>query len=134
MSSESPSVFVVEDEPEMRESFAALFTSHELAVELFSSGEAFIERYNPSRPGCIVTDFRLQGINGIDLHRLLAETGCTLPVILISGYLNVRSAVNAISHGIYRVLRNLIVRMNSCLLLKRRLRRTTSLERRRPTG
>ena len=104
MSSESPSVFVVEDEPEMRESFAALFTSHELAVELFSSGEAFIERYNPSRPGCIVTDFRLQGINGIDLHRLLAETGCTLPVILISGYLNVRSAVNAISHGIYRVL------------------------------
>ncbi|MHB8901879.1 MAG: response regulator transcription factor [Thermoguttaceae bacterium] len=99
-----PTVFVVEDDPQMRESFAALFTSHGLAVEVFSCGEDFIGRYDPSSPGCIVADFRLQGINGIDLHRLLLQSGCSLPLILISGYLNVRSAIEAVRQGIYRVL------------------------------
>lgn len=104
MSVTNPTVFVVEDDPEMRESFAALFTSQGLAVETFSSGEEFLTHCDSSRPGCMVADFRLQGINGIDLHRLLTEAGCTLPVILISGYLNVRSAVKAVQQGMFRVL------------------------------
>jgi len=104
MSTDSPTVFVVEDDAEMCESFAALFTSQGLAVETFSSGEEFLTHYDSSRPGCIVADFRLQGINGIDLHRLLAEMECTLPVVLISGYLTVRSAVAAVRQGIYRIL------------------------------
>ena len=104
MSHENPTVFVVEDDAEMRESFVALFTSQGMAVEAFSSGEQFLEHYDSSRPGCIVADFRLQGINGIGLHRLLDEIGSTLPVILISGYLTVRSAVDAVRQGIYRVL------------------------------
>ncbi len=104
MSTDSPTVFVVEDDAEMCESFAALFTSQGLAVETFSSGEEFLTHYDSSRPGCIVADFRLQGINGIDLHRLLADRECTLPVVLISGYLTVRSAVAAVRQGIYRIL------------------------------
>ena len=106
MNVEKPTVFVfvVEDECETRESFAALFTSLGLSVEVFPSAEDLLQRPNPAQPGCVLTDYRLQNINGIDLHRLLSETGWTLPVILISGYLNVRSATKALGQGIFRVL------------------------------
>jgi two-component system, LuxR family, response regulator FixJ len=104
MNIEKPTVFVVEDEPETRDSFAALFTSQGQAFEVFPSAEELLQRVSPAHPGCVVTDYRLQGISGIELHRRLVEAKCKLPVILISGYLNVRTATNALRQGIYRVL------------------------------
>ena len=104
MNIEKPTVFVVEDEPETRDSFAALFTSQGQAFEVFPSAEELLQRVSPAHPGCVVTDYRLQGISGIQLHRRLVEAKCNLPVILISGYLNVRTATNALRQGIYRVL------------------------------
>ena len=104
MSAEKPKVLVVEDEPETRESFAALFSSHGMAVDVFPSAEEFLQCFNPAQTGCVLADYRLRGLNGIDLHRVLVEAGCTLPVILISGYLNVRTATSALGQGVFRVL------------------------------
>lgn len=100
----NPTVFVVEDEPETRNSFAALISSMGLAGEAFASGEEFLQGVDAGRPGCAVVDFRLAGMDGIELHRRLVEAGCKLPVILISGYLTVRAAAGALEHGVFRVL------------------------------
>ena len=101
---ESPTVFVVEDEPEMRDSLVALASSLGLAVEAFASGEGFLQGVDARWPGCAVVDFRLAGMDGIELHRRLVETGYKLPVILISAYLTVGAAVGAMQQGVFRVL------------------------------
>lgn len=104
MNVDTPTVYVVEDDAQTRESFVALFTSHGLHVTSFESGEKLLQHWNPRQLGCIVADYRLRGIDGISLHRLLSDNGCTLPLVLISGYLTVQSAVKAIEQGIYHVL------------------------------
>lgn len=104
MNDEIATVYIVEDDAETRESFVALFTSPGMNAEPFESGEEFLQHYDRTRLACIVADYRLQGVDGISLHRLLSENGCTYPLILISGYLTVRSAVKAIEQGIFHVL------------------------------
>jgi two-component system, LuxR family, response regulator FixJ len=101
---ENPTVFVVEDEPQTRDSFAALISSLDLAVETFTSGEEFLQGVDAGRSGCAVVDFRLAGMDGIELHRRLVAAGCKLPVILISAYLTVRAAAGALEQGVFRVL------------------------------
>ena len=109
---ENPTVFIVDDEPETRDSFAALISSMDLAAKTFASGEEFLQGINPGRPGCAVVDFRLAGMDGIELHRRLVAAGCKLPVILISGYLTVRATAGAMVQGVFRVLRNPIAMTN----------------------
>jgi two-component system, LuxR family, response regulator FixJ len=101
---ENPTVFVVEDEPETRDSFTALISSMDLAAETFASGEEFLQDVDAGRPGCAVVDFRLAGMDGIELHHRLVEAGCKLPVILISACLTVRATAGALEQGVFRVL------------------------------
>ena len=101
---ETATVFVVDDEPETRDSFAALASSLALKVETYASGEEFLDNLDVRSAGCAVVDFRLPGLDGIQLHRRLVEAGCRLPVILISGYMTVRSAAEGLEQGIFRVL------------------------------
>jgi len=104
MDVESPLIYVIEDDDATRESFAALFFSQGFQVELFPTGESFLHHFQPARRGCIVTDLRLGALDGIDIHHLLKEAGYAIPVILISGYLNVRTAISAMEQGIFRVI------------------------------
>lgn len=96
---EFPRVFVVDDDQAARESVAATIASKGLAVETYASAEAFLERYNPSRWGCLVTDVRMEGMSGVELQRWLHNDGATLPVILISGYADIPTAVEGIRGG-----------------------------------
>ena len=73
-------------------------------MKAFASGEEFLQCADAGRPGCAVVDFRLEGMDGIELHRRLVEAGCKLPVILISAYLTVRAAAGALEQGVFRVL------------------------------
>jgi signal transduction histidine kinase len=101
---ETPTVFVVEDEPETRDSFAARVSAMDHAVKTFASAEEFLQGADAGQLGCVVADFRLAGRDGIELHRQLVEAGCELPVILIGACLTVRAAVGALEQGVFRVL------------------------------
>jgi FixJ family two-component response regulator len=101
---EDSTVFVVEDEPETRESFAALVSTLGIGVEAFASGKEFLQRVDAERPGCAVVDFRLDGMDGLELHRRLVAAGCKLPVILISAYLTVQATAVALKQGVFHVL------------------------------
>ena len=104
MASSGPTVFVVDDEPDARDSVAALSLSLGLDCQVYASAEAFLREYPRGAPGCVVTDIRMLGMNGLELIRALPEHNITLPVIAISGYADTKLAVEIMRHGAVTML------------------------------
>ena len=94
-----PTVFVVDDDPAMRNSLRWLIESVGLAVAAYATAEEFLERYEPSRPGCLVLDVRMPGMSGLDLQDALAQRRITIPTIVITGHAEVAMAVRAVKAG-----------------------------------
>ena len=61
-------VFVVDDDPAVRDSLHWLVASVNLDVETFASAQAFLDTYRPDRTGCLLADVRMPGMSGIDLQ------------------------------------------------------------------
>ena len=99
-----PTVFVVDDDPGARQSVLALVESMGLAVETFESAEQFLATFDSSRPGCLVTDFRMLGMSGLELQEALAREKIKLPVIVITAYADVPTAVRAMKRGAITLL------------------------------
>ncbi len=92
-------VFVVDDDPAVRDSLALLVRSIDLPVETYASGREFLDTYDPTRFGCVVLDVRMPGISGIELQERLIAQGSTLPIIFITGHGDVAMAVRAVKAG-----------------------------------
>ena len=99
-----PTVFVVDDDPAARQSVSALVESMGLAAQTFESAEQFLATFDPTRPGCLVTDFRMLGMSGLDLQEALARESIKLPVIVITAYADVPTAVRAMKRGAITLL------------------------------
>lgn len=85
MSSER-TVFIVDDDSGVRRSLAALVMSNGLHSRTYDSAEAFLESGDYRQPGCVVTDVRMAGMSGFDLHERLKDEGVDLPTIVITGF------------------------------------------------
>ena len=96
---QEPVVFVVDDEPAVRDSLNALLGTYGFAVESFASGNELLERVENRSAGCVVADVRMPGISGIDLQRELARRGIPLPVVIITGHGDVPMAVESLKAG-----------------------------------
>lgn len=94
-----PTVFVVDDDPAVRESLTMLVRSMELRVEAFDSAQAFLDAYDPSRPGCLLLDVRMPGISGLELLERLARDETHPTAVLISAYGDVPTVVRAMKAG-----------------------------------
>jgi FixJ family two-component response regulator len=70
----------------------------------FASAEEFLERFDPARPGCVVTGLRLPGMDGLQLQEHLARLSSAPPVILVSAYGSIPIAVRAMRNGALSVL------------------------------
>jgi len=92
-------VYVVDDDPAIRDALRWLFESVGLEVETFDSAQAFMATYEPGRPGCLVLDVRLPGMGGLDLQEKLLSRHDSLPVLLITGHADVAVAVRAMKMG-----------------------------------
>lgn len=92
-------VFVIDDDAAARESVQAMVKSRGYDVRGFSSAEDFLEQYAPDWTGCIVTDVRMPGMNGIEFLQRMKDKKITLPVIVITGYADVPMAVQAMKSG-----------------------------------
>jgi len=92
-------VFVVDDEVEVRESLRWLIESIDLNVEIFASAEEFLAAYKPDRPGCAVIDMRMPEVSGLELQKKLKAKGIALPLIFITGFGSVPIAVEALKMG-----------------------------------
>lgn len=99
MTSDGTRVYVVDDDPGMRDSLKLLLRSEGYAVATFPSGDDFLRQAEPEVPGCLVTDLRMPGLSGLALQKELQRRGVNLPVIFITGHGDISSAVQAMKHG-----------------------------------
>jgi FixJ family two-component response regulator len=99
MSDPDPIVFVVDDDPSIRDALMSLLRSVGLRVETFESARAFLTRQPSDVPGCLVLDVRLPGLSGLDLQRELATAQITMPIIFITGHGDIPMTVQAMKAG-----------------------------------
>ena len=92
-------VFVVDDDPSIREAIKSLVSLVGLRVETFGSAQEFLRNERPDLPGCVVLDVELPGLSGLDLQRELASHGIKLPIIFITGYGDIPMSVRAMKAG-----------------------------------
>jgi FixJ family two-component response regulator len=99
MTEADPIVFVVDDDPSIRDALTSLLRSVGLRVETFGSAREFLTRQPPDAPGCLVLDVRLPGLSGLDLQRELAAAQITMPIIFITGHGDIPMTVQAMKAG-----------------------------------
>ncbi|MBC7583594.1 response regulator transcription factor FixJ [Tardiphaga sp. vice352] len=92
-------VYVIDDDAAMRESLEFLLDSAGFTVTLFSDASVFLEQMPGLSFGCVVSDIRMPGINGIDLLRSLKMKRSELPIIIMTGHGDIPLAVEAIKLG-----------------------------------
>lgn len=97
-------VFVIDDDPGVSRAMTSVGRMLDLLVSSFSSAEEFLTAYDPSHPGCLITETKLPGMTGMELQRRLADDGVRLPIIIVSGHADVRIAVEAMSRGAITLL------------------------------
>jgi FixJ family two-component response regulator len=95
----APSVFVIDDDPNVRAAIQGLLKSVGLRSEAFETAQEFLRRKRPDGPSCLVLDVRLPGVNGLDFQRELAQTGVRIPIIFITGYGDIPMTVKAMKSG-----------------------------------
>jgi two-component system response regulator FixJ len=94
-------VYIVDDDESVRRSLRWLIESAHFAVETFTSGEEFLDSYDPSRPGCLILDIRMNGMSGLDVQRKLAEKKFAIPVIMKTGHGDVPLCTKAFKAGAF---------------------------------
>jgi two-component system, LuxR family, response regulator FixJ len=94
-------VYVIDDDPAMRDSLDFLLGSADFSVRLFDSAQAFLSELAKLESGCVVTDIRMPGMDGMELLRQLNPVSGVrkLPVIVMTGHGDVRLAVEAMKLG-----------------------------------
>ena len=99
MKAGDPIVFVVDDDPSVREALTDLLASVGLSVEAFKSAPEFLECRRPDTPACLVLDVRLPGLSGLDLQRELLRVEAPIPIIFITGHGDIPMSVRAMKEG-----------------------------------
>lgn len=95
----SPVVHVVDDDEAVRTALRFLLQSADMETRLYESGLEVLQDVDQLAPGCIVSDVRMPGIDGLELVRRLRAKGVTHPVIVITGHGDVPLAVEAMKAG-----------------------------------
>jgi FixJ family two-component response regulator len=94
-----PTVFVVDDDEQLRESLTALLEVLNFQVRAFSTPGSFHRYYRAEMPGCLILDLRMPRQSGLELYEQLLREGKRLPVIFITAHADVTSAVAAMKSG-----------------------------------
>jgi len=94
-----PIVFVVDDDISVRESVELLIRCEGWQPETFASGQEFLTRPRALVPSCLVLDFSLPGLNGLELQKRVAVERPDMPIIFITGYGDVPMTVQAMKAG-----------------------------------
>ena len=94
-------VFVVENDAATRKSLAWLLASAGFTPETFETAEGFLATCGPEQPGCLVLDVRLPGMSGVVLQEELERLDIRLPVIIVTGFADVHTAVRVLKRGAF---------------------------------
>ena len=92
-------VFVVDDDADVRASIQGLLKSVGLRSQSYETPQEFLRSKRPDGPCCLVLDVRLPGVNGLDFQRELADAGVRIPIIFITGHGDIPMTVKAMKSG-----------------------------------
>lgn len=99
MSTKLPSVYIVDDDQEVRYALRLLLESVGLQVEEYASAQKYLDQFNPEHAGCLILDIRMPGISGLELQARLQAEVLHPPIIIITGHGDVQMAVRAMQAG-----------------------------------
>ena len=100
----APTIFIVDDDPEIRTAMRDMVERQGYRAEVFAGGESFLEAYSPDRSGCLLVDARMPGLGGLDLIKRVTGMQPALPVIMITAYGEIAMAVTAMKAGAFDFL------------------------------
>ena len=92
-------VFIIDDDPDIRAAMRRLLKTVSLNAELFATAQEFLQRTIPKGPSCLVLDMRLPGMNGLEVQRNLLEAGVNIPIIFITAHGDIPMTVKAMKSG-----------------------------------
>src|ERR1700737_1562355 len=99
MAEKDPVVYVVDDDPGVREALDSLIRSVGFRVQTFASAQDFLQSKPSTAPSCLILDVRLPGLSGLDLQRELRQADIHIPVIFVTGHADVPMSVRAMKAG-----------------------------------
>ena len=94
-----PTVYVVDDEPDVLRALSRLLRSEGLHVQAYADGLEFLEQVGKDSTGCVILDLSMPVVNGLVVQRRLAEKGCRLPIVFLSGDADARVRALAMQRG-----------------------------------
>jgi FixJ family two-component response regulator len=99
--SETPVVYVVDDDPDIRKSLSLLLKSVSIEARSYASCDQFLEEIpeNLSHPSCLLLDVRMPGMSGMALLERLRDQDMSLPIIMLTGHGDIEMAVRAMKLG-----------------------------------
>jgi FixJ family two-component response regulator len=92
MPDDALTVFIIDDDPAIRDALALMLGIAGYRTVLFPDAESFLHAFDPAWRGCVVADLKLPGASGLELQAQLRERGATLPVVIITAHGDVMSA------------------------------------------
>jgi len=95
----TPTVFVIDDDADVRSSIQGLLKSAGIRSESFETAEAFLGIKESDGPNCLVLDVSLPGVSGLELQRKLADAGVRIPIIFLTGHGDIPMTVKALKSG-----------------------------------
>ena len=101
MSAAAQTVYVVDDDPSIRELLAWLMKRNALHCETFAEPRSFLAAYRAESSACVILDLHMPGMTGLEVQRMLNEQGVEVPVIFLSGRADVGRAVEAVKGGAF---------------------------------
>ena len=96
---DASTVFVVDDDADVRASIQGLLKSVGLRSQSFGTTQEFLRNKRPDEPSCLVLDVRLPGVNGLDFQLELAEAGVQIPIVFITAHGDIPMTVRAMKSG-----------------------------------
>jgi len=127
MSSIRPVIHIIDDDDIVLWMFKELLQGIGAEIRTFTSARSFLDSYQPAPHECLICDLRMPEIGGLEVQRQLLDKGSHLPMILVSGYPEVPSAVQAIKNGAFDFLEKpvdgslLVTKVQSALVRSRQL-------------
>ncbi|MDI1307991.1 MAG: response regulator [Methylotenera sp.] len=98
MSAEA-TIFIIDDDPAIRDSLTLMMAQEGFAVSTFESAEDFLESFQTERLGCAILDIRMSGMDGIQLQDMLTKHRIQMPIIFLTGHGDIPMSVRAIKAG-----------------------------------
>ena len=99
MGSSEATVFIVDDDEAVRDSLGLLLRSVGYRARCYAGAKDFLKAFDPRDYGCLVLDIRMPGMTGLELQKHLAEIGCNIPIVFITGHGDIPMAVEAVRQG-----------------------------------